>query len=76
MKTFWQQALANAAGGLIISAAAGVGYLCWSVPRQLDQLLQNQRVMADRFGVIESRLGRAEERIEGLGTRVAHLESR
>lgn len=76
MKSFWQQTLANAAAGLIIAAAGGVGYLCWSVPRQLDQLLQNQRVMGDKFGIIENRLGKAEEKIETIDTRVTRIESR
>ena len=76
MKSFWQEAFAQAVGGLIIAGLGGVGYLCWSVPRQLDQVLQNQQRMADRFVMVEARLGKAEESISGLQTRVVRLEDR
>ena len=76
MKPFFQQALANAVGGLILAASGGVGYLCWSVPRQLDLLLQNQHAMSDRFGVIEGRLNKDEEELQGINVRVTRLETR
>lgn len=76
MKSFWQQALSQAVGGLIIVAVGGIGFLCYSLPRQLDQVLQNQRVMADRFGSIESRVSKAEDSISGLQIRVTKIEAR
>ncbi|MEI6032430.1 MAG: hypothetical protein WCQ20_14900 [Synechococcaceae cyanobacterium ELA739] len=76
MKTFWQQALAQAAAGLIIAAAAGVGYLCWSIPRQLDLVLQNQKTFGDRFDQLGARVSRAEDQIQGLDTRVTKIEAR
>ena len=74
MTQFWKQVWAQAAAGLILAAAGGIGYLVYSVPRQLDQVVNNQRIMLERFGAVERRLDKAEGAIEGLNTRVSHLE--
>lgn len=76
MKTFWQEALSQAVGGLIIAAVGGVGYLCWSVPKQLDQVLENQRQMVERFTQVEARMGKVEQDVNGLQIRVVKLEAK
>ena len=79
MQTFWQQALSQAAGGLILAAVAGVGFLVYSVPRQLDQVLtnqqNNQKIWTERFGAIEGRVNKAEQRIDGLDNRMIRIEA-
>lgn len=47
MGTFWQevkaQALAGGAVVLITATVGGIGYLIYTVPRQLTQVLENQQ---------------------------------
>ena len=71
---FWGQVWIHAAAGLILAAAGGVGYLSYSVPRQLDQVLENQANMLSRFGNLEHRVDVQDQKLEGLNTRVSHLE--
>ena len=74
MTPFARQVVAQAAAGLVLAAVSGIGYLVYSVPRQLDQVVTNQRIMLERFGTVERRLDKAEAAVEGLNTRVSHLE--
>ena len=74
MNPLAKQIFAQAAAGLILAAAGGVGFLVYNVPRQLDLVLQNQRTMAERFSTVARRLDRAEQQLDGLNTRVSRME--
>jgi len=76
MKTFWQEALAQAAGGMILAAVGGIGFLCYSMPRQLDQIITTQKVLAERFGAIEERVQKIEGDVNTLQIKVTRIESR
>lgn len=75
-RTFWLQVEQQVAAGLILSMVAGIGYLVWSVPRQLDLVLQNQRQISERAAAIEARMTNIDGQIDGLDRRVTRLESR
>lgn len=73
---FWRGVLQSAASWGLVCAVGGIGWLSWQVPRQLDAILANQKVIAERAAAMELRLGKAEDDIQGLGTRVTKLEVR
>lgn len=75
-RQFWIQVEQQVAAGLILSMVAGVGYLVWSVPRQLDQVLANQKSISERAAAIEQRMGAIDAAIDGLDRRVTRLESK
>lgn len=75
-RQFWIQVEQQVAAGLILSMVAGVGYLVWSVPRQLDQVLANQKSISDRATAIEQRMGAIDGQLDGLDRRVTRLESK
>ena len=62
---FWPEVKAQAAAGLIVlavgSTLAGVGYLIYTVPSRLDQVLSNQTEIKGRMVQMED-LGRDLER--------------
>ena len=76
MRSIWQAALAQAAGGLILAGVGGIGYLVYSVPRQLDQVLSNQKALVERYGTIERRVQRVEDTVSELDNRVTRIEAR
>ena len=76
MRSIWQAALAQAAGGLILAGVGGIGYLVYSVPRQLDQVLSNQKALVERYGTIERRVQRVEDSVSELDNRVTRMEAR
>ena len=73
---FWRGVLQSAASWGLVCAVGGVGWLSWQVPRQLDQLLAGQRAIAERAAAMESRLGKAEQQIDQIDSRVTTLEAR
>ena len=75
-RQFWIQVEQQVAAGLILSMVAGVGYLVWSVPRQLDQVLANQKSISDRATAIEQRMSAIDGQLDGLDRRVTRLESK
>ena len=75
-RQFWIQVEQQVAAGLILSMVAGVGYLVWSVPRQLDQVLANQKSISERAAAIEQRMGAIDTQLDALDRRVTRLESR
>ena len=76
MRSIWQAALAQAAGGLILAGVGGIGYLVYSVPRQLDQVLSNQKALVERYSTIERRVQRVEDTVSELDNRVTRMEAR
>lgn len=72
----WKGVEEQVAAGLILLAACGIGFIAWTVPRQLDLVLQAQRVFAERFAAMESRLGQVENHVDGLDRRTTRLEAR
>jgi hypothetical protein len=76
MRNFWQEALAQAAGGMILAAVGGIGFLCYSLPRQLDQVIQSQKVLTERFGAIEERVQKVEGDVNNLQIKVTRFEAR
>lgn len=75
-RQFLREVEAQVIAGLVLSLAAGVGYLVYQVPRSLDQVLANQKVMAERAAAIEIRVGKTEERLQVIDRRVTTLEAR
>ena len=75
-RQFWREVEQQVAAGLILAAVAGIGFIAWTVPRQLDQLLAGQKAIAERATAMERRLTQAEDDIQGLGIRVTRIESR
>jgi hypothetical protein len=73
---FWRGVLQSAASWGLVCAVGGIGWLSWQVPRQLDAILANQKVIAERAAAMELRLEKAEDDIHGLGIRVTRIESR
>lgn len=70
---FWQEVRAQAtAGALIVTITAicgGIGYLIHTVPRQLDQVLDNQTQFKGRLDTVE-------RRVQDQGERLIRLEAR
>jgi hypothetical protein len=75
-RQFWLDVEQQVAAGLILAAVAGVGFLAWTVPRQLDLILANQKAIFERAAAIEVRLDRAEGNIQGLDHRITRMEAR
>lgn len=66
---FWRQVRLNVTSWLIVCGVAGIGYIGYTVPRQLDMILKNQesqqediRSLAAQQKSFESRLIRLESR--------------
>lgn len=74
--TFWRGVLQSAASWGLVCAVGGIGWLSWQVPRQLDAILANQKVIAERAAAMDARLGKAEEDIQTIDHRVTRLEAR
>ena len=64
------------AAGLILAAVAGVGFLAWTVPRQLDLILANQKQLFEHAAAVEARLDKAEEKLQGIDSRLNRVEAR
>lgn len=64
---FWQEVRAQAtAGALIVVITAicgGLGYLIHTVPRQLDQVLDNQTTFRGRLDSVERKVETQQERL-------------
>jgi hypothetical protein len=75
-RQFWREVEQQVAAGLILAAVAGIGFIAWTVPRQLDQLLAGQKAIAERATAMERRITQAEDDIHGLGIRVTRIEAR
>jgi hypothetical protein len=70
---FWREVKAQAvAGTLVIVCTAicgGLGFLIYTVPRQLDQVLSNQTNF-------KGRLDDVERKVDDQGDRIIRLEAR
>jgi hypothetical protein len=71
----WKGVEEQVAAGLILLAACGIGFIAWTVPRQLDLVLQAQRVFTERVAAMEGRLGKVENDVQGLDRRTTRLEA-
>lgn len=75
VRQFMREVEAQVVSGLVLALAAGVGYLVYQVPRSLDLVLANQRVMAERAAAIEARVSKTEEKLQVIDRRVTTLEA-
>lgn len=71
----WKGVEEQVAAGLILLAACGIGFIAWTVPRQLDLVLQAQRSFTERIGAMEGRLIKVEDDVQGLDRRATRLEA-
>jgi hypothetical protein len=71
----WKGVEEQVAAGLILLAAGGIGFMVWTLPRQLDLVLRNQQVITERAAIIENRLGKVEDNIVILDRRTTRLEA-
>ena len=74
-RQFIREVEAQVVAGLVLALATGVGYLVHQVPRSLDLILANQRVMAERAAAIETRVTKTEEKLQVIDRRVTTLEA-
>jgi hypothetical protein len=72
----WKEVEQQVAAGLILAAVAGVGYIAWTVPRQLDQIYQQQVSLIEQARGLESEVSKHGEALQGLDRRVTRLEAR
>lgn len=71
----WKGVEEQVAAGLILLAAGGIGFMVWTLPRQLDLVIRNQQIITERAAVIETRLGKVEDNIVILDRRTTRLEA-
>jgi hypothetical protein len=71
----WKGVEEQVAAGLILLAAGGIGFMVWTLPRQLDLVLRNQQIITERAAVMENRLGKVEDNIVILDRRTTRLEA-
>lgn len=74
-KFSWKEVEQQVAAGLILAAVAGVGYIAWTVPRQLDQIYQQQVALTQQAKGMEQLAAKHSEAIQGLDRRVTRLEA-
>lgn len=72
---FWREVEQQVAAGLILLAVAGIGYIGFTVPRQLDLLLEGQKAILVRQMAAENRIERVEGVVQGIDRRVTRLEA-
>jgi len=69
---FWSEVKAQAAAGTVViiigSILAGIVYLIHTVPRQLDEVLDNQAQSKGRIDVLERKVDNQSERLIRLET--------
>ena len=69
---FWNEVKAQAAAGTVViiigSILAGIVYLIHTVPRQLDEVLDNQAQSKGRIDVLE-------RKVDNQGERLIRLEA-
>lgn len=69
---FWNEVKAQAAAGTVViiigSILAGIVYLIYTVPRQLDEVLDNQAQSKGRIDVLE-------RKVDNQGERLIRLEA-
>lgn len=71
----WKEVEQQVAAGLILAAVAGVGYIAWTVPRQLDQIYQQQVALTEQAKGMEAVVVKHGELLQGLDRRVTRLEA-
>jgi hypothetical protein len=72
----WKEVEQQVAAGLILAAVAGVGYIAWTVPRQLDQIYQQQVGLIKQTQGLEAVVAKHGEALQGIDRRVTRLEAR
>lgn len=71
----WKEVEQQVAAGLILAAVAGVAYIAWTVPRQLDQIYQQQVALTEQAKGMEAVVVKHGEALQGLDRRVTRLEA-
>lgn len=74
-RQFWLVVEQQVAAGLILSGAAMLCFITYTIPRQLDQVLINQKAIAERATAIELRVTKNEDYIQDVDHRVTRLEA-
>lgn len=75
LKFSWKEVEQQVAAGLILAAVAGVAYIAWTVPRQLDQIYQQQVALTEQAKGMEQVVVKHGEALQGLDRRVTRLEA-
>lgn len=73
---FWLEVEQQVAAGLILLAVGGICYIGFTVPRQLDLVLENQKAILNRQLAIEGRVEKIENSMLVIDRRVTRLEAR
>jgi hypothetical protein len=71
----WREIIATSASWLVIGAICGVGWLSWTVPRQLDRILHNQQQLVEKTEDFDSRITKIEASDRIQDTRLTRMES-
>lgn len=73
---FWREVEQQVAAGLILAAVCGIGYIGFTVPRQLDLILENQKTILSRQLAVEGRVEKIENSVITIDRRVTRLEAK
>lgn len=71
----WREVEQQVAAGLILASVAGIAFIAYTVPRQLDLVIQTQKVITDKTDALEARVGQTEGTVQRIEIRVTRLES-
>lgn len=71
----WREIIQTSASWLVIGAICGVGWLSWTVPRQLDRILQNQQQLVEKTQDFDNRITKIETNDRVQDTRLTRVES-
>jgi hypothetical protein len=71
----WREVIQQAAAWLVIGGIAGIGWLSYHVPRQLDRILHNQQRFAEQSQEIDQRVDSLETTVKAHDTRITRLEA-
>lgn len=63
---FWHQVRLNVTTWLILAGVGGIGYISYTVPRQLDLILQNQGLQKQEITQIKADLRSHDRRLTQL----------
>jgi hypothetical protein len=66
---FWHQVRLNVTSWLIVAGVGGIGYISYTVPRQLDLILRNQEITRAEITQIKADLKDHNRRITQLETK-------
>ena len=71
----WREVEQQVAAGLILASVAGIAFIAYTVPRQLDLVLQTQKVITEKTDALENRVDKTEGKVQQIDVRVTRLEA-